>query len=154
MLNLRIANSHDLDNLAQLYRETVLAIAPQKYNPEQVQAWANAPLDRANFREFILGAETHILEDGAGIVGFAGLDPGGHFTSLYIRHDRTRQGLGRELILLIIQQARTRGIKRLYGEASEFSVGLFVKMGFKISATEYSLYGGVMFYRYFVEMEL
>jgi putative acetyltransferase len=148
---IRIATPADLPELAQLYRQTVLTIAPQKYSPEQVQAWADAPNNYDYFYQFIFDATTYIWEDETGIVGFSGLQSNGHITSLYIRHDRVRQGIGKYLLLEIMAEAKQQGLSRLYSEASEFSVGLFLKMGFNIFGTEHTYYGVVKFYRYLVE---
>ena len=48
--------------------------------------------------------------------------------------------------------ARTHHIQRLYAEASEFSLGLFKKFGFRLYDTELVNREGVQFTRYLVEL--
>jgi len=150
-MTIRIAEELDIPELAQLYQETVLAIAPQHYSPAQTQMWASFPSDFASFREFILQATTFMATDETGILGFAGIADNGHVTSAYVRRDRIHQGIGSTLMQTLLDYATTHRIERLYAEASEFSLGLFKKYGFHVYDTEIVERQGVEFKRYLVE---
>ena len=147
---LRPATAEDIPALASLYRETVLAHAPQHYSPAQTQAWAAFGADTPAFRRFILGATTYVAEAGA-ILGFGGLATDGHITALYVRHDGLGQGIGSRLLKTLLDQAHQEKLPRLYAEASAFSLGLFQKFGFRHYATDRVERGGVEFERYLVE---
>jgi putative acetyltransferase len=151
MVNIRIATESDLPELAALYHQTVLAIAPQRYTPAQTQAWASSALDAEHFRRFILEATTYVADDETGIVGFAGITATGHVSSTYVRGDRIHQGIGSTLMQAILEHASHHDIQRLYAEASEFSLGLFKKFGFQLYDTEIVERQGVEFKRYLVE---
>ncbi|MGJ3248230.1 MAG: N-acetyltransferase family protein [Elainellaceae cyanobacterium] len=148
---IRIAEESDLPELATLYHQTVVAIAPQRYTPAQTRAWASSALDAHHFRQFILDATTYVAVDETGILGFAGITSSGHVTSAYVRGDRIHQGIGSTLMQVILNHANQNGIQRLYAEASEFSLGLFTKFGFKLYDTEVIEHQGVEFTRYLVE---
>ncbi|MGJ3253669.1 MAG: N-acetyltransferase family protein [Elainellaceae cyanobacterium] len=148
---IRTAEESDLPELATLYYQTVVAIAPQRYTPAQTQSWASSALDAHHFRQFILDATTYMAVDETGIVGFAGITSGGHVTSAYVRGNRIHQGVGSTLMQVILDHANHNGIQRLYAEASEFSLGLFKKFGFKLYDTEVVERQGVEFTRYLVE---
>ncbi|MEB3358262.1 MAG: GNAT family N-acetyltransferase [Synechococcales bacterium] len=150
-MHIRPACESDLADLANLYRETVLAIAPQQYTPAQTQAWAASAVDGVSFRQFILGPTTYVAVDDTGIVGFAGIEATGHVTSTYVRGDRIRQGIGSALMEVVLAHACQHHLPRLYAEASEFSLGLFKKFGFRLYDTEEVDRGGVKFTRYLVE---
>lgn len=153
-MNIRIAEAADLPELAALYRETVLAIAPQRYSAAQTQAWAASAADPEHFRRFILQATTYTATDETGIIGFAGINADGHVASAYVRGDRIRQGIGSVLMQTVLDHAQEHQIQRLYAEASEFSLGLFEKFGFRIYDTEVIDYRGAEFKRYLVERVL
>lgn len=164
---LRLATAADVSALASLYRETVLAHAPQHYSPAQTQAWAAFGANTPGFRQFILDAttyvaETHVAEastpDGTGIppsqpliLGFGGLATDGHITALYVRHNCLGQGIGSHLLATLLNQAHQENMTRLYAEASAFSLGLFQKFGFRHYANDRVDRGGVNFERYLVE---
>ncbi|MBW4565978.1 MAG: GNAT family N-acetyltransferase [Mojavia pulchra JT2-VF2] len=150
-MNIRIAEQSDISALAELYQTTVLAIAPGHYSPEQTQMWASFASDRDTFGQFILKATTFIATDEMGILGFAGITEDGHVTSAYVRSNCIRQGIGSTLMQKILEYAHRHEIRRLYAEASEFSLGLFQKFGFHIYDTEIVDRQGVKFRRYLVE---
>jgi putative acetyltransferase len=146
-----MAQELDIPELAQLYQETVLAIAPHYYSPEQTHSWASFASDIASFREFILAATTFLATDETGILGFAGIVDNGHITAAYVRRDRIHQGIGSTLMQTLLDYAKNHRIERLYAEASEFSLGLFKKYGFHVYDTEIVERQGVEFQRYLVE---
>lgn len=148
---IRLAQESDLSELAALYHQTVMAIAPQRYTPAQTEAWASSALDANHFHPFILGATTYVAHDETGIVGFAGVTANGHVSSAYVRRDRIHQGIGSKLMQVILNHASNNGIQRLYSEASEFSLGLFKKFGFQLYDTEVVVRQGIEFKRYLVE---
>lgn len=164
--SLRLATAADIPALASLYRETVLAHAPQYYSPAQTKAWAAFGADTPAFRRFILGATTYVAEphgtDAATtgdlenppeqplILGFGGLATDGHITALYVRHDRLGQGIGSYLLTTLLEKARQEQMPRLYAEASTFSLGLFQKLGFRHCGSDRVEHNGAEFDRYLV----
>ena len=153
-MDIRIADASDLTELAVLFRQTVLVNGPQHYTPAQTEAWAACASDMDHFRQLILGATTYIAERGPLLLGFAGFEGNGHVASAYVRHDYLGQGIGSALMSVILEQATHQGLKRLYAEASEFSLGLFQKVGFHLYNTEVVERQGVEFQRYLVERYL
>jgi putative acetyltransferase len=150
-MNIRVAQESDLAELAELFRQSVLSTAPQRYTPEQTQAWASMAADGDRFRQLILQPTTYVLTDDTGILGFAGIAADGYVASTYVRRDHIHQGLGSTLMQVILDHASRNGIQRLYTEASEFSLGLFKKFGFHLYDTEVVERHGVQFKRYLVE---
>lgn len=150
-MTIRLAQDTDVPELMRLYRETVLAIAPQAYTPAQTQAWAAFADETEAFQRFIQQAKTYVVEDESGMIGFAGLAPDGYVSAVYVRGDRIRQGIGSRLMQCLLDEAIHQHIPRLYAEASEFSLGLFQKFGFRHYETERCDRHGVQFSRYLVE---
>ncbi|NMF84563.1 GNAT family N-acetyltransferase [Nodosilinea sp. P-1105] len=153
MATIRQATAADLQELATLYRQTVLTHAPHYYTPAQTTVWAEAA-DAESFHPLILAVTTYLAVDDSGIVGFAGLGADGHVASVYVRHDRVHQGIGSRLLQTILDQAQRQALPRLYAEASELSLGLFKKFGFRCYDTEVAHRSGVLFKRYLVERYL
>ena len=150
-MKIRIAQASDSPELAKLYQETVLAIAPQFYSDAQTHSWASFAEDTVRFQEFILSGTTFVAVDETGILGFAGIADNGHILSAYVRRDRIHQGIGSRLMDILLDYAKRHRIQRLYAEASEFSLGLFKRFGFQVYDTEIVERQGVEFHRYLVE---
>ena len=144
----------DLLALAALFRDTVLVNAPQHYTVAQTAAWAAVDGASPRFRQFILGVTTYVAVDDTGIVGFAGIGEGGYVASVYVRHDCLRRGIGSTLMQTVLDHAQREGLQRLYSEASEFSLGLFIEFGFRQYGTEVVDRNGVQFTRYLMERVL
>ncbi|MEO1208909.1 MAG: GNAT family N-acetyltransferase [Cyanobacteria bacterium J06638_20] len=150
-MSIRIAQITDIPELATLFHQTVCTHGPQYYSLEQTRAWAASGADTPAFRQFILSVTTFVMEDATGIVGFAGISKTGHVASAYVRRDRLRQGIGSALMNPVMDYAQAQKIPRLYAEASEFSLGLFQKFGFRVYDTEVVKRAEVQFKRYLVE---
>jgi len=150
-MNIRPAVKADVPSLATLYHDTVMAHGPEHYTEAQTAAWAASTLDLAEFEHFILGVQTYVAETPNGIVGFGGLSPEGPIASLYVHQDYLGQGVGSAILQYLMEQAERDRLPRLYAEASEFSLGLFQKFGFRHYDTEVVERMGVSFTRYLVE---
>lgn len=150
---LRLVGAADLPDLAALYADCARQLGPQVYTPSQVAAWQAFPADEAVFREYILGAATWGLYDGAtgALAGFCGIDTGGEVRSLYVRPDLTRQGLGTRLLTHALAHARAAGQSRFTAWATPFSLPVFDRAGLRLVGTVREPFCGVSFERYRVE---
>ncbi|WP_239112270.1 GNAT family N-acetyltransferase [Halomicronema sp. CCY15110] len=154
MIIIRPAVPADVPTLATLFHETVMAHGPQHYTEAQTLAWAAATLETEAFQQFILGVQTYVAEMAGDTVGFGGLGQDGHIASLYVHQAYVGQGIGTAILTYLIEQAKGDRLTRLHAEASEFSVGLFQKLGFQQSGTEVVDRLGVTFTRYLVQRHL
>ncbi|MBE9068709.1 GNAT family N-acetyltransferase [Leptolyngbya cf. ectocarpi LEGE 11479] len=153
-MNIRVANAGDLPTLSTLYRQTVLVNAPAYYSPAQTKVWSASISDADHFRRFILEVNTFVAIDDKAILGFAGIGDNGHVASAYVKHDCIHQGIGSVLMQSILDYAQEHHIRRLYAEASEFSLGLFKKFGFQLYDTEIVDLQDIQFERYLMERYL
>jgi putative acetyltransferase len=151
---IRRATEADLPELTALFAHSVKAIAYQRYSNEQVEAWASFSSQTDAFNQFLLGANTFVIETAGQILGFSGVALDGHITALYVHGDYQRQGIGSSLLKTVLNYAQTHNIATLYAEASEFSKPLFEKFGFETYDTENVERNGVMFHRYLVRKNL
>ncbi|MCA9109466.1 MAG: GNAT family N-acetyltransferase [Planctomycetaceae bacterium] len=127
---------------------------PRSYTQTQINSWAASASDRERFQEFLLRPTTYVAIDETGPVGFCGIDADGHIASLYLRGNRQRQGICTSLVRHVLDYANRTGINRLHAEASEFSLPLFLKLGFQTVGTETVERYGATFVRHLVECHL
>ena len=149
--SIRLAKTADVPQLAQLYYETVIRNGAQHYTKAQTQAWANFARDQTAFARFVAAATTFLIEEDNALLGFAGIAADGHVTAVYVRGDRSGQGIGSQLMETLLNYAETQDLQRLYAEASEFSLGLFLKFGFQQFDVEVVEREGMEFQSYLVE---
>lgn len=132
---LREVREEDVPTLARLYADSVRTLAPGRYTAEAVEAWASRA-ERAAFRDLVVIPRTLVVEDETGIVGFGGLDPSGHVASMYVRGDRSREGIGSLLLSRLLEAGEDAGMRRFTVDASLVARSLFERHGFSIVATE------------------
>lgn len=75
----------------------------------------------------------------------------GHVDLLYVDYRFQRQGVARNLYQQVESEARQRGVRRLFTEASITARGFFENMGFGILHEQRVEFGGVAFQNYTME---
>jgi putative acetyltransferase len=146
-LRLRRARDTDVADLAALYADSIRRLGPEYYRPEAVEAWAAHALSH-QFRDFILTNQALIAEDSTGTAGFGSIDGSGRIASLYVRPDRSRQGVGSTLLAALLDIGRAEGLGEFRAEASELSKPLFERFGFSVVASEVVEREGIPIERY------
>lgn len=132
----RPGSPDDFGRLADLMAEAVRRVGPDRYTPEQVEAWAQAARDDERFARLVQEAFTLVVEDGGTLVGFGAVRDNGHLTALYVHPDHGRRGIGSTILAVLLAHAQARGIQRVHAEASDFSHAVFVRAGFHVDAIE------------------
>lgn len=147
----RLAIESDLTRLRDIFRQTVLKLAPSLYSSDQVTAWSLSPNNQERFCSFIFAPDTYLLIENDMIIGFCGLENNGHIASLYVDADYTRQGYGTKLLIYVLEKGVQQGITRFFTEASFFSYPVFLRCGFEVVTMETVNYNNVLFQRYKME---
>jgi putative acetyltransferase len=144
----------DLEPVAALFTETVRHVNSHDYSPEQVAAWAPRPPDLARWRERVAGLTLWVAELDQRIIGFCGLGTDGHVDLLYVDHCFQRQGVARNLYQQVELEARRRGARRLFTEASITARPFFERMGFTVIREQQVGFRGVIFLNYAMEKQV
>ena len=147
---MREAIPDDVPTLAALYAAAVRAAGPARYTPAQIEAWAGFA-DEPAFRRFVLGPHTFVVEDDAGLAGFAGVERSGRIASLYVHPDRFGRGVASLLMNALLAYAESEGLSPLWSEASAFSLPVFERFGFRLREVERVERRGAEFERFIVE---
>lgn len=153
-MHIRPATATDLPALAEVFEQSVRAIAPSHYSPAQVDAWATTPQQGDRFPQLIQTAQTLVAEEGDRILGFAGLRADGYVTAVYVRGEVARRGIASQLMETLLAIALQNKLTSLRVEASEFSKPLFEKFGFAVYGQETVSRSGVLFQRYLMRRDL
>lgn len=147
MLTISPMQPGDHDALATLFEHSVRHSAPGHYSPQQVEAWAVGARSPAFLRE-LAASEGWVAWLDENRVGFVTLTRTAHLGLLYVAPDHQRQGIGEHLVITVLASARERGWHELQTEASLLSLGLFLRLGFRVTALEQIRRGSVLFSRH------
>lgn len=96
-MTIRSYRPEDLDEILQLFYDTVHAVNARDYAPEQLDAWADGRADRDAWNRSLLEHDTRVALSGETIVGFADMDENGYLDRLYVHRDFQGKGIASAL---------------------------------------------------------
>jgi putative acetyltransferase len=146
----------DGDALAAIYQGAVDQIARVDYSEIQRAAWLSiAPTGDIMETAYGDGRLALVAVDhDARVIGFSDLEEDGHIQFLYVDPGAAGRGVGSSLIRALEGAARQRGLGRLYSEASETALPVFLKQGFERLHRRDLKIGDVDIHNYSVEKRL
>lgn len=147
-MKIRLFQSSDAEQIAQLFHDTIRTINSKDYSEEQVRAWAPDDIHFRNWEARCSSKYTLVADNDDTIAGFAELDDDGHIDCFYCHKDFQGQGVGKMLFEGIEIEAFKRGLSELYVEASITSKSFFLKMGFSLIKEQTVITRGVKLSNY------
>lgn len=140
-MEIRDATPSDADAVRAVHRASITELAPQAYDPEQVEAWA-AGCESADYTAAIeADVMEYVVAEDEGIVGFGSLKfarPEGYeaavdaeVTGVYVNPTVARTGVGTRLYAELEDRARDHGIGTLGLTASRNAVPFYDDHGYE-----------------------
>jgi putative acetyltransferase len=150
-MNVRSYKPEDAAAVALLFTDTVRSVNAADYSPDQLAAWAPDPPDVGYWRRRVDERITFVAENDCEIVGFATFEPNGHLDHLYVHRCFQRQGVATALLHRVEQEAISRGLTRVFTEASVTACPFFERAGFRCIACQEIEHNGISFINYRME---
>lgn len=129
--------------ITDLFHDSVHEIGRSHYTKEEIEAWAPTPPDYKKWSERLKNKRPYIAVQNSKVVGFIELESNGHIDCLYTQKDFQRCGVAQSLYLHLEKEAKAKGIKRLYVEASHIAKPFFEKQNFKLVKENFVVRNGV-----------
>ena len=138
MVKLRRYSSDDIDEILQLFYDTVHNINIRDYTKQQVNAWADGKADK-NIRNASFAENYTIVAEKCGkIVGFGDIDSKGYLDMLYVHKDFQGQGIASKICDLL-----EKGFSEITVHASITAKGFFENRGYSVIKEQSVLRSGV-----------
>lgn len=131
-MHIRDFRESDTPAIIDLYVRSVLQIAPSKYEPQAVQAWAGGEHDAVEWMQRMRSAETIVAQERETILGWIEFERSGHLAMLYCSPEAAGTGVAQQLYDTAVQRAKKLGIARFFADASLFSESFFRKNGWNV----------------------
>ena len=138
----------DLDELINLFYETIHAINAKDYNPKQLNAWAPKNINSQKWKKRSLKNYLFIARDENKIIGFGELSPNACIDMLYVHKDYIMQGIGKKLLDMMIKKAQDLNFDEIFTEASKTAKPFFEAQGFKVVKNQIKKFNSVDFINY------
>jgi N-acetylglutamate synthase-like GNAT family acetyltransferase len=138
--------SSHLPAILNLFRTTVHTINSKDYTKEQLEAWAPEKADLSRWEQSLSRSYTQIaINDNNEILGFANLDKDGLIDYFYVAAHCQGEGIGKMLMIALLNHAENLKFPRLFTFASSTASGFFIKIGFRfIQSRQVHLRGQVL----------
>lgn len=143
-----------LDEMMQLFYDTVHTINARDYRKEQLNGWAPENTDKKFWAGRLKKNVCKVAFIGNRMVGFTELVSDGHVDTLYVHKDFQRRKIAASLIHEILQIAEQRNYRVLTTEASITAKPFFEAHGFRVTRIKNKLFNGKDFTNYKMTKEL
>ncbi len=153
-ISIRSFKDNDLDEILELFYETVHTINSKDYSLEQVNAWAEKEPDKEKFLKLFHDHYSFIIENNEEsnkILGFADMSSDGYLNCFYIHKDYQNLGLGKRLLNEIIAKAKELKLEVVTTESSISSKGFFEKLGFECVSAQTRIISSIEFINYIMK---
>lgn len=122
--------------LHAVFHSAVHGIAASRYSADQLDAWAPADYDSAQWAERIRRNQPFVAEIGGQPAGYADLQANGYVDHFFVAAEHARQGVGQQLMNHILKLAVQRGLQRVQAHVSLSAEPFFARNGFAVMARQ------------------
>lgn len=135
----------DVNNLANLFYDTVHHVNAEDYSLEQLNVWATGKVDLDKWNQSFLEHYTVVAIDDDRIVGFGDIDQTGYLDRLYVHKDYLKRGIATAICNELEEVVDTVQITT---HASITAKPFFEKRGYKMIKKQYVERSGIVLINY------
>lgn len=144
-MELRQANIKDLDELTNLFKETIETINVKDYSPEQIKIWSAGSQRTERWKKRIEEQFVILALLDKQIVGMSSLSTQGYLDLMYVHKDYQRKGIAKRLYTAIEQKAYEQQNTQITVDVSITAKPFFEQMGFDLIRVQELYLEGVLF---------
>ena len=143
---IRMYTSADLEQVVDLFTQSVHIVSSSYYSPEEVEAWAPSHPDITTWRRFFDEHYTIVMDTGDGIKGFGCLSvDGGTIDMLFTHHAHQSEGIGSSILEALENEAMQRGNYEVRLTTSATAWSFYQRRGYQYHHSEKKKYGTIVF---------
>jgi len=129
MIEIRLADENDVDNIIELFSLTVRFINSRDYSEDQIKIWSSFS-NRDSWIGKIIEQNFYVGIISEKIVGFSSIDNQGYLDYMYVHKDYQNQGIATALLNQIERKANELSLQRIWVSASITSKPFFESKGY------------------------
>jgi len=126
--------SQYVEELAQLFTNTIHKVNRKDYTKEQIESWAPTKIDYEKWKNKFEKTKPYIVKNNNKIIGFFEFENDGHIDCFYVHYDYQRQGIGNLMMSKIIEIANEKKLDKIFAEVSITAKPFFEKSSFVVES--------------------
>jgi len=147
-IELRLYRRSDLQEVVQLFKDSVIEIGIEQYNAEQVKIWSSYANEINNFHSILDEGITYVAVVQGKLVSFGTLHPTDQIAFIYRIKEYSKMGVASKIYKILENHSKQSGVRKIHTEASKIAKHFFLKNGFIIVEKEIVTRNEVEFERY------
>ena len=153
---LRLYRPEDLEELIQLFYQTVRTVNRRDYSAREVEAWVPSPetVDRAAWSESLAAHYTVVAEREGRLLGFGDMDSTGYLDRLYVHRDFQGRGTASAIVQALEGYAWGLGVEEISVHASRTARPFFQRRGYQTAAAQQVERRGVLLENFVMKKSL
>lgn len=144
----------DLEQILQLFYNTVHTINIKDYSKSQLDAWALGNPDKEKWLNSLEKNITYVSELNGEIIGFGDLNDKRYIDRLFTHKDCQHIGVASKILSALEQEAKKLGYSEVYTEASITAKSFFLNRGYKILKPQNKHLNGQVFINYVMRKKI
>ncbi|MDW7547320.1 MULTISPECIES: GNAT family N-acetyltransferase [Pseudoalteromonas] len=118
--------------LRKLMFDTIRSVTIKHYSDNQVKAWAHSDIADESWQDRLRSNQPLVAVLNGKIVGFADIQANGLIDHFFCHAEHQGQGIGKALMLALLEHSRTTNITRLFSHVSKTAKPFFERFGFDV----------------------
>ncbi|MDM5235389.1 GNAT family N-acetyltransferase [Bacillus cereus] len=145
---IRTFQKEDLEQVLQLFYETVHTVNAKDYNLLQLQAWAPERLDRESWLQSLAKNISYVADNNGLILGFGDYNDEQYIDRLFTHKDYQGKGIASYILQKLEEEAVNLQHRDIYTEASITAKPFFERKGYICIKEQKKQHNGQFFINY------
>lgn len=151
---IRNAVLSDLNEMQELFVQTIESVCTNDYNPDQINAWISGVKNTERWIEVITTQFVLLAIAENKITGFGTLKNGNYIDLFYIHKDFQRKGIAQRILNELELEAKNQHAQIITSDVSITAKPFFEKNGFVVKAEQKNIILDIEIINYKMEKEL
>ncbi|OFD42944.1 GNAT family N-acetyltransferase [Bacillus mycoides] len=150
-IKIRTFQKEDLEQVLQLFYETVHTVNAQDYNKLQLQAWAPKRLNRESWLKSLEKNISYVADNNGVIVGFGDYNDEHYINRLFTHKDYQGKGIASYILQKLEKEVMKLEHRDIYTEASITAKPFFESKGYICIKEQNKQHNGQIFINYIMK---
>ena len=131
-IKFRQSEFDDLEEMQELFVETIKSTCQNDYNKKQIDAWITSVENKERWKSILANQYFLIAEIDSKMVGYGSLENGNYLDLMYVHKDFLRKGIANMIFEKLKAKSLALGFDKLTSDVSKTARPFFETKGFNV----------------------